>query len=569
MASIYFLLAASLSLASAYPKDAKNVLLLVAHDFRPDLGSYGIKEARTPNLDGLAEAGILFSSAHVQYSYCAPSRNSFMSGRRPDATKVYNFINNFRQVGNDWDPLPAHFKNNGYLVTGGGTMYHNTPDSPSPDDWPRSWSTRSPDGKAWPYGPKGSEGVTANQTSTKPKCDRSGLPKAEGIDKIVCLTSEASGLEDVEMTSGVLGRLSIAADNYKKTGQPFFVGFGYQKPHYPWQYPKKFFDNIPEDVPEAKHKAWIADVPHIHFHQCGEVDHPYWDTNGMGTALSKKSFAGYQSLMRRAYHGCISYVDDQMGRAIEMIDQKGLTNDTVVVFMADHGMQTGEHDLWCKMTTLETGTRVPLIIRAPWMNAAVNVKTSTVVEAVDLYPTLSELAGLPLPAGKAGEYLGGESLVPIMRDPLHGTTVKNMALSQMARCWQNNTHYHDTHGHHGMPGAESNHTNSWESMSDCHWVERNYIDFMGYRMRTSNMSITRWVRWDGKHLRPDWNHVVGTELYSHEGNTGLGPEVYDDFENENLAEKPEYASIQAKLLTRLQAEVDKQITPSSSAVAFV
>ena len=83
------------------------------------------------------------------------------------------------------------------------------------------------------------------------------------------------------------------------------------------------------------------------------------------------------------------------------------------------------------------------------------------------------------------------------------------------------------------------------------------------------MSITRWVRWDGKHLRPDWNHVVGTELYSHEGNTGLGPEVYDDFENENLAGKPEYASIQAKLLTRLQAEVDKQITPSSSAVAFV
>jgi len=258
-----------------------------------------------------------------------------------------------------------------------------------------------------------------------------------------------------------------------------------------------------------------------------------------------------------------------MGRSIDMIEQKGLTNQTVVAFMADHGWQTGEHDLWCKMTTLETGTRVPLIIRAPWMTAAANVKTSAVVEAVDLYPTLSELAGLPLPTGKAGEYLGGESLVPIMRDPEHGTTVKNMALSQMGRCWQNNTHYQDTHGHHGSPGDEHNHTKSWESMSDCHWVLREYIDFMGYRMRTSNMSITQWVRWDGKNLRPNWKETVGMELYSHEGNTGLGPAAYDDFENENLAGKPEYAAIQGKLLKRLQAEVEKWITPSGGTVAYV
>jgi hypothetical protein len=213
---------------------------------------------------------------------------------------------------------------------------------------------------------------------------------------------------------------------------------------------------------------------------------------------------------------------------------EGLTDSTAVVFTGDHGWNLGEHDIWCKMTTFETGTRVPLLFRAPWMKAAVGVKSKALAELVDMYPTLSELAlgkGM-LPTGVGGENLGGTSLVPVFVDPtLAG--VKAVALSQIPRCWQNNTGYDEHSGTvvrcssclnqtvstcvvllgitpvarlgasircdpiayilavHSLisvainyaiplskswdgtsgPGDELNHTNSFTSMSDCHWVQ--------------------------------------------------------------------------------------------------
>jgi iduronate 2-sulfatase len=123
--------------------------LQLQDDMRPSIGAYGLKEAVTPHLDQLAKEGVMFTRAHIQFSYCAPSRNSFMSGRRPDATKVWNFNNHFRQIGKDWIALPEQFVTNGYLVTGVGKLYH--PGVPPNFDQPRSWSATAPDGSAWPY----------------------------------------------------------------------------------------------------------------------------------------------------------------------------------------------------------------------------------------------------------------------------------------------------------------------------------------------------------------------------------------------------------------------------------
>ena len=531
-----------------HPKGAKNVVFIVSDDFRPSLSMLGAKEVLTPHLEKLAQSGIIFSAAHVQFSYCAPSRNSFMSGRRPDATKVYNFNNHFREsnVGENWTALPEHFKNNGYLVTGSGKLFH--PGVPPNFDQPRSWSSQGPSGVAWPYMDQ-PPGVNASR-----KCNTTGL---SFVDRHFCLTTPQNNtfLLDEAVANQVLDRLGDAINNYKKTSQPFFVGMGTHRPHLPWVYPRQYFDNVQENVKEATHKYWPADVPHLGFHECAEMSSEYIDTNGLGTPFSNHSFNGHQSLMRRAYYGCLGYADNLIGQVLTMLDDRGVTNSTVVSFIGDHGWHLGEHDMWCKMSTLELGTRIPMIIRAPWISSAVGVKTTALAEAVDLYPTLSELAGLTLPTGQGGEYLGGQSLVPVMQDPQHATA-KNETLSQFPRCWQNNTHHTSR-----KPGDENNRTSSWESMSDCHWTDRSYIDFMGYKMRTPNASITIWYVWDGQKLSPKWQEVVGIELYDHAGDDGMAPAAFDDYENVNLAGNPEWSVVQKQLRARLEMLIKRYMTP--------
>jgi len=365
------------------------------------------------------------------------------------------------------------------------------------------------------------------------------------------------------VTNVVLERLSDAIGNYKKTTQPFFMGLGTHRPHLPWVYPKPFFDKVNggNDVAEAKHKVWPADVPHLHWHECAEMSTQYLDSDGLGTAFSNNSFNGHQALMRRAYYGCLGYADDLIGQVLDLLDDGGVTDSTVVSFIGDHGWHLGERDMWCKMSNLELGTRIPMIIRAPWIQTAVGVVTTALAEAVDLFPTLSELAGLTLPTGKGGEYLSGTSLVPVLNDPANGV-VKDETLSQFPRCWQNNTHHSG-----GKPGDENNRTASWESMSDCHWTDRQYIDYMGYKMRTKNASITVWSVWDGDKLEAKWDQTVGVELYDHAGDNGMAPMAFDDYENVNLAGKPEWATVEVNLRARLEALVAKYRTPWNDATS--
>ncbi len=205
----------------------RNVLFIVADDFRPSSQAYGNKDVLTPHLDKLAAEGTLFTAAHVQFSYCAPSRNSFMSGRRPDATKVWNFNNHFREpgVGDEWASLPEHFVNSGYLVTGAGKLYHEG--VPPNFDQPRSWSASAPDGTAWPYEDVPTGPFKPNASTA---CNSSGL--AWHDDKRFCLTNPsplppASGertyLQDEAATNLAVSRLRTALAHWQAAGQPFFV----------------------------------------------------------------------------------------------------------------------------------------------------------------------------------------------------------------------------------------------------------------------------------------------------------------------------------------------------------
>eukprot|EP00056_Hartaetosiga_gracilis_P012982 m.210119 g.210119 ORF g.210119 m.210119 type:complete len:630 (+) comp13779_c2_seq20:127-2016(+) len=541
-----------LNVKNIAPKNAKNILFIIADDMRPSLGSYGLPEAVTPNMDRLASEGLLFRHAYVQFAYCAPSRNSFMSGRRPDATKAYNFLNHFREkgVGANWTALPELFKNNGYLVSGSGKLFHTA--LPPHFDEPRSWSQFSPSGDPWPY-------VNVGKPNGTNECAEKCCGSNDTAHYCLYDFKDNGGLLEDEINSNVAwARLEEAIDNWQEKKQPFFVGQGFHRPHLPWNIPQENYENIESDPPEAKHKVFPATRPHIHFHDCAEMSHAYFDDNGWGVPLSQGGYwVTHQAEMRRAYYGALNYVDGMIGKALEILDERGVANDTIVMVTGDHGWHLGEFDEWCKMTNLELGTRVPLIFRAPFMKHSVGAKTSALAELVDLYPTLADLAGVPLPKeNEGGEYLGGVSLKPIFEDP--SSKVKDVALSQFPRCWQNNTH----HSPHHKVGDESNFTVSWESMSDCHWTERNGLDFMGYRIRTSNFSFTQWFRWNMSDLRPIWKDVVGTELYDHTNDTGMAPSAFDDYEVINLAGNPAYADVQKSMTTLLKEEVLRWITPN-------
>lgn len=335
------------------------------------------------------------------------------------------------------------------------------------------------------------------------------------------------------------------------------------RPHLPWHFPKKYWDSTPANPPVAKHQAFPADVPAIGWHECAECSSwsnpnntaergriAYFNTKGEGMPLPNQQ---WQSNMRRAYYSAISYVDGLIGDMLSELTALGLDDSTIVTFTGDHGWSTGEHNVWCKMTNSEAGTRVPLFVRAPWIQKSLGLKSTALAELVDLYPTISDLAGLTLPTGVGGARLGGVSLAPIMRDPQ--VEWPKVAMSQFPRCWQNNSGF-DMNQILG-PGDEVNKTNSITSMSDCHWVRPSALDFMGYSMRTDSHRLVQWMVWDGKQLQPVWDRIVGLELYDHSSNSQLDNSYLDATENRNLAHSSNHASLLAKMQVQLRREVEK------------
>jgi len=258
---------------------------------------------------------------------------------------------------------------------------------------------------------------------------------------------------------------------------------------------------------------------------------------------------------------------------LDKLEELGVADDVVTSFIGDHGWSLGEADVTCKMTPDERGTRIPFIISDPRLKETQGTHTQALAEAVDLYPTLVELAMGGPPTGQGTSDLGGQSLVPVLKDPVK-TVVKDVALTQFPRCWQNTSsvNFDDTRG---WPGDENNHTASWDSMSDCHWVHRDGLDYMAYSIRTSGAYLgewryTEWVEWDGELLRPDWGKVVGRELFNHTGDDGLAW-VYDDpvvGEYVNFANDPRMQDEVAKLSSRLKQEVATYMTPNPPAAPY-
>lgn len=383
------------------PSEKMNVLFLVADDLRTDLGVYDHPIAYTPNLDRLAKEGVVFEHAYCQYPLCNPSRSSLLTGKRPTTSGLHGNREWFAVTYPDWISLPKYFKQQGYTTIRSGKIFHGGIDDT--DAWDiggeerkfgTTVNTEAPthvDSQAyW-------QGYTQSKPQTEPYKGVVGSDRWEMVEG-----DEVDELGDTRVADRTLKYL----EERKRTGEPFFLACGFYKPHTPFIAPKTFFDLY--DVEDINLPPDFSSLPAV------PVGFPDGAIRRRNADLFVNRTASPQEAKEfiRAYLACVSYVDWNVGRVLNHLEELGLKENTIVVFWSDHGYQLGEKGKWSKAGSLwEKGTRVPLIIYDP--RAEGNGKPSTrIVELLDLYPTLLELCGLPPNAE-----LEGTSLNPLLQKP--------------------------------------------------------------------------------------------------------------------------------------------------------
>jgi arylsulfatase A-like enzyme len=413
-------LACGLMDAAARDTGPMNVLFIAVDDLRPELGCYGNTVVQSPNIDRLAARGTTFTSAYCQQAVCSPSRSSLLTGRNPDATEVWDLKTHFRVALPDAVTLPQYFKQNGYHCASLGKIYHHGFE----------------DGASWSEPAWYATGLTVDTDAadyTKRKVSRFGPGVREYADDTEDNDAEnsrtarrreafvVSAQSDDELPDGATAAEAIKRlHELKQKDQPFFLAVGFIKPHLPFVAPKKYWNLYdPEKIPVPAINELPEGAPEFAGHKSPEL-HAYGNIpagNPIPDDLARQ--------LRQGYYACISYMDAQVGRLLDALQREGLAGNTVIVLWGDHGWQLGDHGLWTKHTNFELATRAPLIVSVPKQRTA-GVKCASLVEFVDVYPTLADACGLKIPAG-----LDGHSLVPLLADPK--ASVRQVAVSQYPR----------------------------------------------------------------------------------------------------------------------------------------
>jgi iduronate 2-sulfatase len=385
-------LAAGLALFSSAPAllaEKLNVLMICVDDLKPVLGCYGDKFAKTPNLDRLAARGLAFEKAYCNQAVCSPSRNALMTSLRPQTLGIYELATNFRKSRPEAITSAQHFKSLGYKTESLGKIFHTGQGN---SDDPTSWSVAS-------WKPKAPTYLDPASTSLPAKPNNNSGPKGAATE-LADVADNAYG--EGQLADELVARLKAAA---AQPDQLFFIAGGFIRPHLPFVAPKRYWDLYdPSQLPMPKRTTLPEGAPSYAPQFGGEL-RSYSDMPSKGVLDDADT--------RRLIHGyyaATSYMDAQVGKVLDAMDQLQLWNKTVVMLWGDHGWHLGDHGMWCKHTNYEQATRIPLIFAGP--RIAVGSKTKALVETVDIFPTLCELCSLPVPSG-----LDGISFAKVTADP--------------------------------------------------------------------------------------------------------------------------------------------------------
>ena len=366
-----------------------NVLFIVSDDLNSELGVYGSERAVTPHLNRLAEMGMQFTSAHAQYPVCNPSRNSFLSGMRPNETGLPMGWEALRKLVSDVTTLPQLFRENGYYTASIGKIFHI---SNWDSRWPNKGGWRLGDSLSWDFRVNC---LPANQGKSRvPPFPRKGekltWPGHSGAIDYGMISYEDDLMhEDGQATQEAIRQLDLNKD------KPFFLAVGYRRPHAPFVAPEKYFSPYPLNTMQLPDPGDRSDVTKLAF-----TVHP--PNYGEPEEMKK---------MKMSYLASVSFLDSQVGRLLQSLEDHNLMDNTIIVFFSDHGFHLGEHGQWHKFTLYEESTQVPLLIRVPGMTKPGSV-SDQIVELVDLFPTLQELCGMP----EQNQKLAGQSLMPLLKN---------------------------------------------------------------------------------------------------------------------------------------------------------
>lgn len=502
----------------------RNVLFIAVDDLRPMLECYGDRLVKTPNIDRLAARGVLFERAYCQVAVCGPSRASMLTGRRPATTRIFDNSTEFRAYLPDVRTLPEQLRVHGYHTAGFGKIFHSQWDDAYVGrrmDDARSWSEPAwfPPTVQFYFTEEGQRTArevyartadcglfqggqclhTLRSPAAKPLAQVDVAdPEYDDWKRhfVMGLLAEAPDVPDSTLYDGQVADRAVEALR-RLRDERFFIAVGFTRPHIPCVAPKRYWDlyDPAQFKPAANPFPPRGALPWTLGE--GQVNGTYY-----GMPRDGQLDEAQARHLIHGYHASVSYVDAQVGRIMGELDSLGLAENTVVVFWSDHGYHLGENGQWGKSTCLEMGTRTPLIIAAPGLKGN-GRKSRALVEAVDIYPTLCELTGVPLADG-----LEGTSMAPLLADPARAW--KAAAFSQYPRPVRASTP-------HARPAPD---------------------DKMGYTIRTDRY---RYVEWHSL-ARP--GEIVGRELYDHHA---------DPEENNSLAGDASQEAVIRHLHGMLQA----------------
>ena len=379
--------------------DQPNILFIAIDDWKPLAGAYGDSIVQTPSIDALARQARVFNRAYVQHPVCGASRASMLTGLRPESNGILDLKTRLRDVHPDILTMPQFFKNAGYVTAASGKIFDPRNVDSRADDDPQSWSI--------PF--EATYGIVDRKAEPNFVARAVDAPIEEFVDGQI----HARGVE-------LLRQMALS-------DQPFFLAVGYKKPHLPFVVPKEFYELYErESFPLANFQQAPANSdPSYVLGTNGEL-RSYWPTpQGQDQAVpyGKQISVEQQQELIHGYYASVSFIDHLIGQLLGELEASGKASNTIVVLWGDSGFHLGDHGKWGKATAMEQANRIPLIIKVPGIEQG---ETAALVEALDLFPTLAELAGLDAPPN-----LHGLSLVPILNDKL--TTVKDVAISQYKR----------------------------------------------------------------------------------------------------------------------------------------